>query len=57
MNFCCAIFLDTSYFRSYDLIAKPNGTYVTAVDDTNYYSYGHAKIGSGENWTGRNTPN
>ena len=31
MSFCCAIFLDIPYFRSYDLIAKPNGTYVTAV--------------------------
>ena len=31
MSFCYAIFLDIPYFRSYDLIAKPNGTYITAV--------------------------
>ena len=31
MSFCYTIFLDLPYFRSYDLIAKPNGTYITAV--------------------------
>ena len=40
MSFCYAIFFDIPYFRSYDLIAKPNGAYVTAVKNNSPSKYG-----------------